>query len=230
MTGGRPAIDPLAVLGHLAPAVIEIVAAHPFDRRTDHPEGTGGVVAARLSSLVGQVATISSVRTTPQYFGGISNTIQFKGFSLSVFLEFKKQNGKNYIYDPIFGRPGRFFSTNFGNQPLAILDRWQKPGDIAEFQKFSQLSSGTAFNAWDIASNAANRGWVDASYIKFRNVELSYKILDSWNKFLKVQSMRIFCNAQNLATITSYEGWDPEMNQIRLPQLRTFNFGLQVGL
>ncbi len=63
------------------------------------------------------------------YYGGITNSFVFNSFELSFLFNFLKQIAFAYV--------GRFPPGNQGNQPLSVLDRWKKPGDISEQQYFS---------------------------------------------------------------------------------------------
>ncbi len=180
----------------------------------------------------------SKVITTPKYFGGVSNTFTYKGFSLDVFLQFTKQMGANYLYDGVFGvygGPGVFFSSSAGlsgtgNEPIAVLARWQNPGDNTNIQRFSTNRGGVTRDGWDLASNS-NRAWVDASFIRIKNVSLSYSIPESWKQKLKLQNVRLYIQGQNLLTITNYKGFDPETQTLAgLPPLRVVIAGVQLGL
>ncbi len=75
------------------------------------------------------------VNTVPKYFGGFSNTVTYKGLSLDFLLLFVKQTG----YDP--GRlgytlPGYYSNRRaMYNQPLVVLNRWKKAGDVSSVQQ-----------------------------------------------------------------------------------------------
>ena len=65
----------------------------------------------------------------------------------------------------------------------------------------------------------------DASFIRLKSLSLSYNVPQKWTKNV---SLRIFFEAQNLFTITSYDGADPEFTVVGyLPPLRIWNTGLQ---
>src|SRR5690606_18561626 len=76
---------------------------------------------------------------TPEYFGGIQNSIRYKGFILNFLFQFVKQD--NYLGYRNMGRPG-----SMRNHLVIVKDRWQNPGDIATYQAYttggnSELSS-----------------------------------------------------------------------------------------
>lgn len=155
-----------------------------------------------------------------KYFGGLSNSFQWKGLQLDVLFQFVKQKGLNYLaYFPNI--PGMGFS----NLPVEVFDRWQKSGDVTRFQKFQT----TDYEAYDnfMRSDAAI---VDASYIRLKNLSLSYQLPVSWLNHVKIQTLRIYVQGQNLITITKYGGLDPESQGFSLPPLRFITAGLQLTL
>ena len=156
----------------------------------------------------------------PDFFGGLNNIIQYKQFELSFLFEFRKQLGRHAIFG-YSNTPGSFV-----NQPVAVLDRWQKPGDNATYQLFNQSFGTPASNAASKTSTSS-AALTDASFIRLRNLSLSYTIAGSYLEKLKIQNCRIYFQAQNLLTITNYIGADPESQNIQaLSPLKMLTFGI----
>jgi hypothetical protein len=182
----------------------------------------------KTSTFIPSNAAQKTIMIDPAFDGGFSNSFTYKRFSLDVFLQFKKQNGKNYIYQ--FGLPG---SQN--NQPVEVVNRWRAPGDVAPIQRstggrVNPVPDITLFDAYNAVSNST-AGWVDASFIRVKTVSLSYSISDSWKKKMHLQAFRIFAQGQNLFTLTKYKGTDPETQlPFALPPLRTITAGIQITL
>lgn len=176
-----------------------------------------GVFDAKDFSVLGN--------TDPKFYGGFQNSFNYKGFQLDVFMEFKKQIGKNYLaLQDNFGPPGFAY-----NQPEIILNRWQKPGDISNVQKFTQTYEDV-HTAAVIYLPSSNGIYSDASYIRLKTVSFSYSLSPKTDKALHVQSCLVYLRAQNLFTITSYVGSDPEnQNLFTLPPLRTITGGIQLN-
>lgn len=152
------------------------------------------------------------------FYGGFQNTLQYKGLSLDVMIQFVKQTGRNYL---------AYFSDRPGtarNQPSWVMDRWQNPGDIAPIQQFTQ-GFGTAYRAAQRDSQSDN-DLRDASFIRVQNVSLAYTLPSPWLKSVLLDQARIYVRCQNLATFTNYQGLDPETQNARLPVLRMFTAGL----
>jgi TonB-linked SusC/RagA family outer membrane protein len=158
----------------------------------------------------------------PKFYGGFSNTINWHRFSFDCFLEFRKQTGSNYLL-ALSQQPAGFFY----NQPVLVLDRWQKPGDRAAVQRFAAVASSPAYQAASRLS-ASNAVFSDASYIRIKTIAVSMDLPVTTVQRLKIQSARFYIQAQNFFTITSYKGADPETKDFfQLPPLKTIVAGLQ---
>ncbi|MCQ2184299.1 MAG: TonB-dependent receptor [Bacteroidales bacterium] len=73
----------------------------------------------------------------------------------------------------------------------------------------------------------------DMSFLRLKNVSLSYDLPSRWMKKIRIQGIRFFFTAENLLTFTKYRGMDPERigNKSDVyPQLRSYTFGLTVNL
>jgi hypothetical protein len=151
------------------------------------------------------------------------NSFQWNGFSLDIFFQFTKQVGTNIFY--AFGlMPG-----TLSNQPTAILNHWQKSGDIKPYQQFSQDYSGNSYNGFSIAQ-ASDYAYSDASFVRLKNLSLSYTIPSILNQKWHIQNFRVYIQGQNLLTITRYLGIDPESQALGLPPLRVWTVGFQITL
>jgi hypothetical protein len=135
--------------------------------------------------------------------------------------KFVKQQGMNYYYEHVGGLPGTFSA----NQPVYALDRWQKEGDKARFQRYNQDYSTISSSNNAVMSDLQ---YGDASFIRLKNVALSYTLPAGWIKRLALQQARIYFQGQNMLTITNYKGYDPEnRNYLVLPPLKVFTLGCQ---
>jgi TonB-dependent starch-binding outer membrane protein SusC len=162
------------------------------------------------------------INTSPKFYGGFQNRISYKGFQLDLLFQFVKQIGPNYY----FGfNPGAFGL----NQPISVLNRWQKIGDISNIQRYN---SDYKYNSeFSNASTYSDAAYTDASYIRLKNLSISWNFPDQLVNKIHLETVRLYMQGQNLFTITDYEGLDPEnQSTISLPPLRVFTIGIQVGL
>jgi hypothetical protein len=159
----------------------------------------------------------------PRFYGGVQNTLQYKGFQLDFFLQFISQTGLNYL-----GNAG-FPAGLIYNMPTDILSRWQKPGDLASVQKFTQATNSPAYKSYSSLLLRSNGIYSDASFIRLKNASIAYSFPDKGIKKAGIASLKVYLTGQNLFTLTSYKGGDPEtQNFLRMPPLRTLVGGIQL--
>ncbi|MEH6307235.1 SusC/RagA family TonB-linked outer membrane protein [Olivibacter sp. CPCC 100613] len=157
---------------------------------------------------------------TPKFYGGLNNSFQFKGLQLDVFLQFVKKDGYSFIHS----LPALMGTTNF-NQPKALTNYWAPSNIDSEIQKPSTGGQAATARSNYLLSNGVI---TDASFIRLKNVSLSYRLPDRWLSSMDIKQLRIYFQGQNLLTFTGYEGNDPEVTSMRtLPPLRTLTFGIQ---
>lgn len=166
---------------------------------------------------------IALINPDPTFYGGISNTLNYKGISLDILFQFVKQRARDYYFGPFVAG-----WVNF-NQPTSILNRWQKEGDQKPYQKYN--SDGSLYSTYDNAANNSDRGWGDASYIRLKNVSISYTLSQTLQQKCGLKGARVFVQGQNLFTITNYKGLDPETKSSSvLPPLAVVTVGVQISL
>ncbi len=156
-----------------------------------------------------------------KFFGGLLNTFRYKGFQLDILFQFVKQEGYNYFGE---GSPGIMIE----NQPSSVLDRWREAGDIADTQKFS-TDSGTPWTAY-MRMQSSDHFLTDASYIRLKNLSISYTFAEEAVRKLHLQGLSLYIQGQNLWTISSYQGLDPETGTKTLPPLRLITGGIRITL
>jgi hypothetical protein len=105
--------------------------------------------------------------------------------------------------------------------------RWEKPGDIATHPK---LVSGGNKNS----QRGSSRFIEDGSFLRLRNVTLSYSVPATLLERIHLRSARITVSGDNLYTWTKFSGIDPEVDDFgtvgtKYPFARKFLLGLQLG-
>jgi len=181
----------------------------------------GKIVSNPATSDFPRYGKDTRIFTYPKFYGGLSNSFTYSGFSLDLFFQFTKQMGINPLYQNDF--PG-----NRNNQLVEIYGmQWQKPGDITTIQRFSSTGVRPIYENY----RDSDQGYTDASFIRLKNASLSYSLPDDWKQKLRLKNVRIYIQCQNLLTFTQYKGLDPETQSWNsLPPLRTITAGLQIGL
>ncbi len=164
---------------------------------------------------------IVTINPDPKFYGSIQNSFGYKGLQLDIFFQFVKQIGRSPLP---FMLPGAR-----ANQPVSVVNRWQKPGDInTYYQRYNSNNSLSLINA----SSSSDGFYLDASYIRLKNISLSYELPSIWKKKTQLQNCRLYIQGQNLLTLTHFpNGVDPETKgNTTLPPLKVLTVGLQVGL
>lgn len=153
-------------------------------------------------------------------YGGLQNTFTYRNWTLDFFFHFVKQRGKTSIQ---FQAPGART-----NQPVEVLARWQHPDDITDVQRFS--TTGAAVTTYSYYANYSDARITDASFIRLKNVSLSYQFEQNIIKRIKADNIRVYMQAQNLLTFTHYKIGDPEtMSFSSMPPMRMVTVGAQVS-
>lgn len=135
----------------------------------------------------------------PKFFGGFTNTLNFKNFDFMFFFQFSYGN-KQLHWNRFFLEHG---GTRASNYSESQLDRWQADGDATMIPKM---------NAANYASDLRpSRFLEDGSYMRLKNISLGYSLPQSLLRTLHLSNLRFYVSAQNLITITNYTGLDPEL-------------------
>ncbi len=166
----------------------------------------------------------------PDFTGGFGNNLSWKNFDLSIFLQYSYGND-------IFNGTRIYIESMKGNdnQTIAVLDRWREPGDETDIPRAIGRDPNNN-------NRISSRFIEDGSYLRIKNVSLSYNLNQSFVERAAMRSARVFVSAQNLFTFTRYSGMDPEVNYagadnlvlgtdfFTYPQVRTISFGINIGL
>jgi len=178
-----------------------------------------------ITSSPGAADKTALININPDFYGSVQNSFRYKQFTLSFLFRFIKQTGRNAFYNIGIIPPGLFSGINYNT---LVLNRWQKPGDITNIQRY-----GTSFSllfAQEYATQS-NFAYGDASYIRLQNLSLAYQLPPAFTSKLGMQNLQIFVQGDNLWTITGYNGIDPEnQSAFSLPPLRMVTAGLRLTL
>ncbi|WPQ61908.1 SusC/RagA family TonB-linked outer membrane protein [Chitinophaga sancti] len=164
-----------------------------------------------------------------RFYGGVNNNITFHDFQLDFLVQFVKQTAYKLTSA---AAPGIYF-RNGSNQLVSTVPS-DSPESIQKYTASFSTPTQTA-NANYLVSNGA---LTDASYIRLKNVSISYKLPKSLLTKYGVKQLRIYLQGQNLLTFTKYKGLDPETTAygtsgsalLTLPTLRVMTAGIQLTL
>ncbi|WP_234735773.1 TonB-dependent receptor [Tellurirhabdus bombi] len=159
----------------------------------------------------------------PQNVFGIEPNLGYKGFSISALFQ-----GVTKVNSNVFFGGGNYYSSMLGRWTPENAENATWPA----IRPRSTPAPSYSFNDFLMQ---------DASYVKLRNIEIGYALPASITKKLKVETLRVYVNGQNLYTWTKFVGLDPENNQNSavsssffagpnnsIPVTKTFNVGVNV--
>lgn len=155
----------------------------------------------------------------PKFFGGLNNSITYKRINLDFTFQFVKQQGRSLIAASFY--PPGFMSNAAAN----ITEEYLALSSPEKLVTTGYAGAYTAYSNYSFSDASV----IDASFIRLKNVNLSYSLPASWLSKVKAQNLRVFTQAQNLFTITKYKGFDPESQGVATPPLRTIVAGLQLS-
>jgi TonB-linked SusC/RagA family outer membrane protein len=145
----------------------------------------------------------------PDFVYGFNVQMEYKGFSLNMF--FQGQYGNDILmYEKYYNHKG----YNAGwNQVSGLLEKsWSGPGTSQTDPILGASSQSYQISRWWLS---------DGSYLRAKNLTLSYALPSSWISNLRMSGMSVYVTGENLFTITDYEGLDPEI---------PFGSGLNLGI
>ncbi|WP_297328373.1 TonB-dependent receptor [uncultured Bacteroides sp.] len=132
----------------------------------------------------------------PDFTFGMTNTLSWKNFNLSVFLQGSYGND---VYNASRMESEGMFDDK--NQTTVVLDRWKIPGQITQIPKAGfNMKNSTYFME-------------DGSYLRVKTITLSYNFKSKFLSKAGITRLQPYFTANNLLTWTSYSGMDPEVNQ-----------------
>lgn len=169
----------------------------------------------------GDIVTVGN--SDPDFFGGFNNAFQYKGFQLDVFIQFVGRRMipgiSNSRYSPSFYVPG--YSPV--NMPASYYDLFQETNGKIATTQFSSTAGSPYVAATMYAQSSATIS--NAAFARLKNVALSYTLPSEWVKRIKMNNCIVFARAQNLFTVTDFDGYDPESAASNIPPFRTIVFG-----
>jgi hypothetical protein len=162
--------------------------------------------------------------TEPKFFGGFGNNIAWGPLTLDMFFNFSSGN-KIANVNNVFSE----LATGFLNERAEVLDRWTP-----------QHTNTTVPRANNGRSRRLYSTFVeDGSYLRLQTITLGYQLPP--HVIPGARTARLYLTAQNMFVLTSYSGFDPEVNSIggdsrfrgvdagAYPRARVVNVGVNLG-
>ncbi|PWJ58723.1 TonB-linked SusC/RagA family outer membrane protein [Dyadobacter jejuensis] len=151
----------------------------------------------------------------PKFTWGLNNDFSYKGFDLNIFLQGSQGNDMlSYTLMELN------LLSGINNATTAALDRWTPTNTDTDVPK-AQLGR----------TRRVSTRWVsDGSFVRLKNVSLGYNLPAALLEGSKIRKVRVYFSAQNILTMTKYEGYDPEVNYSSTGDTNSnTNLGLDYG-
>lgn len=194
----------------------------------DQTDPATGKITKVTTKTYSQATRYQVGNRLPDYTGGLTNTVRYKNFDLSVLAAFSI-GGK--IYDADYGGLMNTFYSAGLNASVDVLNRWQSatnPGD----GKTPMLRAGKDL----MANSASTRFLYDATYMRIRNITLGYRLPEQLLRKVAASNARLFVDLQNPFTFFGGpKGLDPEAGLASSASLsqttsnKTFSIGINIG-
>ena len=167
----------------------------------------------------------------PDFTYGFINEFGYKNWDLNVVIDGVSGND---IYNT--GKQNLQAMRLPENQSADIVRRWRNPGDITDIPRATATDSN--------GNSDINSRWVeDGSYLRVRDISLSYNFDQDVLDAVNISGLRLYANLKNWFTITDYSGYSPEVNRNindesvaltqgvdygSFPQAKSFSVGLNI--
>lgn len=155
---------------------------------------------------------------TPKCIGGFTNNFTYKGFDLSIFLKFA-------VGQDIYNANKQSLTTYslFENIPQEFSNYYRvvdpSTGRQATLTRMQELNPNASDRIWGLTKNNKEWGFYpssyfveDGSYLRLSQITIGYTLPKAWLKKVMISHARIYFTANNIATLTGYSGYDPEVS------------------
>ncbi len=158
----------------------------------------------------------------PSFTFGYNLNVSYQGFDFSANLY--SAIGQEIIRNYERQQP-------YANQLTYNINRWTGPESTNENPRLTtDLNRNTIFSDYYVEKG---------SFLRFKNIQVGYTLPKGLLSKLKIQSTRVYIAANNLLTLTNYQGYDPDLGSFGgalaagidygfYPQARSFMTGLAI--
>jgi hypothetical protein len=163
----------------------------------------------------------------PMIYYGLTLGFSYKGFAVSGLLqgvanrEMYVNNGYN---DAGFQGQNNGFSQGYEQ----IAGRWiPENTSAATYPRLTAGGNGYNYNPLFSSNSYFLK---NGNYFRLKNVNIEYNLPYNLIKKLKLAGIKVFANAQNVATWSAYDQVDPEVSLPNYPVQKVVNFGINIKI
>lgn len=161
---------------------------------------------------------------SPTTHYGLNGSVSWKGIDLSFLLQ--GSAGRKDTWKTLYNT-SNILANIFASSDLHYNDTWSTDNRDATHPRLITGSGGGT----DVSTTSF---WMDdMSYLRFKNIQISYQLPQEWISRLGVSNVRVYASGENLFTITGYRGLDPERagyTDSLYPITKSYSFGINIGI
>lgn len=169
----------------------------------------------------------------PDWTGSFINNFSYKNFDLTLDMQFVW--GVDILQDFLHSTQSRFLTSGLST---ILTDAWTPTNTNTNVQMIYNRQYGDGYSDQNF-----NSSWLaDGSYFRLNLVQLGYTLDQSITKKIGLQSLRLYCNVNNVFLLCSddFKGYDPESSSkgterwgqsvmfFAYPKARTFTLGANI--
>lgn len=220
----------------------ETILTKPLNFQTGAREGDRRYEDINKDGLLTDADRVLIGNALPKYTGGFTSTFKYKNFDLSTFFSYSvgndvfnqlswnltNLNGLNNVTKDAFDQ--RYIPINSNTDPARV------DAIRANNRTTKIMAAGAFLDPREVTDLFVER----ASFLRCRDITLSYRFSPKVIKALKLSNLSLYTNLQNMFTITKYQGFNPEissgsglargLDNGATPLGRTIRLGINVGL
>lgn len=168
---------------------------------------------------------------SPDVTGGFNLNLGYKNIDFTLFMNYSLGNEiVNSMYQSLYSTD--MFETNISRD--MALNHWSTENPTSNLPRLALTDSN--LNSTSFSDRMVENG----SYLRIKQIQLGYTLPQKWTAKAGIKNFRIYGAIDNLCTLTSYSGLDPEVfglygnplyygvDMVNYPQPRTYSFGLNV--
>ncbi len=187
----------------------------------EDPHGSGRMVTSNYNDA----ERIRLGSALPKFYGGFNNMLRYRDLELSFYFYFSygaKVYNQDYATNMHDGTsPGYNLATD-------ALASWTPNNRYTDVPMY-------VINNNTYSNQLSSRFLQDASYLRLKNIMLSYRLPATVVNRIKMKGLRVYVMAENLFTITGYKGFDPEVaingtTGSTIPGTRVVSVGLKIDM
>jgi TonB-dependent starch-binding outer membrane protein SusC len=155
------------------------------------------------NGIIERTEYVPMAYTLPIHTGGIGNTVSYKGFELYAFMRWSY--GNDVINNNI--NKAHYLRGDLNVQRNVVNDIWNRQDENRNYQSYSSIFTtrvGSLISRSEMVE--------DGSFIRLETVRLGYSVPPKLLRKYKVGTMRVYLTGQNLALLSRYSWYDPEVN------------------